>query len=389
MATGTLSPAISCSTLNRLGKTSIRSKLLAGKTLYGCNLTNEAPFYPDPAMVSALIAAYGFNWVRLHHIDYLILNGKYTVGQLVAFLDFLHARGIKVSLDGFSLMQELYTEGNFKVDLCNGGEAAEKLYYTYFRMMEPVLRHPSVFMVCLANETAALITPKVAEMFWDKWAPQFHAVNNELLLTDCPDGVAQNELIEFADLARRKYDLGGIHYYNSDGEGNGTGNNVFDGWNWLEVLAYAEMCGKPIMVQEFGSYRSNPNQGVNHAFVMAECVRNGFSSCQFAFAHGPGGFFDGDDPTNVYGLTADPLRRILALLGAHLYRYGAEGGDIEWGALRLNKAGDNWDWGYDYRWESGPVLVTQDYAEVYNGSKLIRWEWDKSKPERWLLRSVV
>jgi hypothetical protein len=373
-----IAPKLSCTSLNKFGTTSIRSAVLSGsRRLYGVNVTDGACAPSDPFTAATLLSSYGFNWVRLHHVDRGLKEGWFTVAQVLAFEDALYAKGIRCSVDGTSKLGEVYSrplpDGSaisgldaFKRDLYDANPVAEALYKENLDRITPILKHKATFMACLVNEGGHLTTPGNALTFWQKWSPEFRKINPDLLLSDTPDGCDQGQAPDWGEPWRKlavNYDLILCHYYNSDGWANGQGNNIFDGWNWGHVTQYDGL-GKRILVQEFGSYKSNPYEGANIAFVLLECLRRGYGSCQFAFATNEAAYRGLS--ADVFTMTNDPLRLDLALLGAYLVKYGSLGGLASWG-------GDTGNWGGAYSYTCPDVVGTESYVLV----KGYLWQLDK------------
>jgi hypothetical protein len=380
-ATANPSPPFTVS--NRIATTSsaatMRTAVLNGKILYGVNITDEGNAPIDPVFAATYLSYFGINWVRFHHIDVGLANGWWTIDRLLAFADALYAKGIRFSIDGASKLGELYPSGTdgFRRDLYDGVGAATTLYQANIARITPLLRHKGCFLACLVNEGAHLTTAAKALTFWNTWSPVFRAINPNLLLSDTPDGCDQGEAPDWGapwrDLASH-YDVILCHYYNSDGYATGTGNNIFDGWNFNHVTQY-DGVGKRVFIQEFGSYESNPYEGSNIAFVMMEARRRGYSTCQFSFASNLGGWAGSDnDPFTIVG---DPIRFKLLLFGGYLNKNVLAPYTVVWG-------GDTGQWSSSYSFTGSNAHANQDYCQV--GSYV--WTWDKNKPWIWLVKAL-
>jgi hypothetical protein len=374
---GEISPAITVN--NRItAKGSIRGYILNGKKLYGVNVTDGACAPRDPSRAASLLASFGVNWVRLHHIDRGLREGWWSVGGILNFMDALYANGIRVSVDGTSKLGEIYPSGQegFKRDLYAGNRNAEKLYAENLDRIKPLLRHRACFMVCLVNEGAHMTSPSQARRFWQRWSPRFRSVNSDLLISDCPDAASeQGERFQQYRQLAKSYDVVLCHYYNSDGSAQGHGNNIFDGWNWYSVLNFGKGLHKPVMIQEFGSYRSNEHQGSNLAFVHYESIRRNFSTCEFSFASNEDGWHGGGgDPFTICN---DPLRLHLLTMGAYLYKNARKPFDVHWSADTEGK------WGNEYHFQANGIAGNDQRLKV--GSYV--WTWDKTRPSAWISRA--
>lgn len=364
---------------NRItAKGSIRNYILNGKKLYGVNLTDGACAPQNPAAAANLLAAYGINWVRLHHIDRGLREGWWSAQSIVRFMDALYANGIRVSVDGASKIGEIYPSGQegFKRDLYGGNRNAERLFAENFDRIRPILKHRACFMVCLVNEGAHMTSPSQARKFWQEWSPRFRSVNPDLLISDCPDAAAEqgDRFQQYRQLAK-SYDVVLCHYYNSDGSAQGHGSNIFDGWNWYSVLNFGKGLHKPVMIQEFGSYRSNEHQGSNIAFVHYESIRRNFSTCEFSFASNEEGWHGGGgDPFTICN---DPLRLHLLTMGAYLYKTAHKPFDVHWSADNEGK------WGNEYRFQAKGISGNDQRLKV--GAYV--WTWDKTRPSAWMKRA--
>lgn len=361
----------------------IRKRVLTGKPLHGVNLTHTGNIPDDPHKLGADLASHGVNWARLHHLEYLTDE---QIARLPGIMDILYSYGIIFSVDGCSLIGEPtgYGIDGFKQALYNEDSIAMKMYANNLSRNHAIITHPATFMCCLVNEGAHMTTPEKAERFWIRWSQYFRNISPKLLLTDCPDGFTHGH--DFWEVAKSLYDVVSVHYYNDDGAGNGKGNNIYDGWNWRIVFEYMEFVGKKLFLQEFGSYKSNPHQGSNHAFVLAECLRLGISPCWFCYSDGASQYVN-PNPDNVFSIVSDELRMRLLTLGGMLTKYGTKGGEVNWGGLKMNADNTGWAWDTYYKYECDRALVDQNHAIVLGSSYEAVWHWNLNEPISFLLRT--
>lgn len=378
-ATIAITPKFSVS--NKIATTSspqtMRKAVLNGKRLYGVNVTDGACAPKDPVAAAKLLSSYGVNWVRLHHIDRGLAEGWWRVDQILAFMDALFAAGIRVSVDGCSKIGETYPGGNdaFKGDLYKNVDAAVSLYKQNVERIKPILQHKACFMLCMVNEGAHMTTPDLAKAFWNRWSVVFRGINPDLLLTDLPDAPASDQYFwQYADVIKG-FDVFAGHYYNSDGNADGQGNNIFDGWTWWRILSMADATRKPVFIEEFGSYQSNPFQGGNLAFVHFEAARRNFSTCEFSFASNEEGWAGGGG--DRFTICNDPLRRSLFLMGAYVYKNAKAPFVVSWPADTFG------NWGTNYSFQGGTVTASEQYCRA--GSYI--WTWDKARPWVWLVKA--
>ena len=378
-----ITPPIACPSIKISTYTSpatFRNQILAGKTLHGASLTDGALNPVDPVAAAMTFASFGFNHARFHHGEWQ------DVGQMVYFADQLHLRGVRFSVGLADKLGEKYPSGieGFKRDLLDQVPEAEDLYVSNIIRMGPLLRHKGCFMCCLSNETAHLkwdgrYAPEKAQRFWDKWSPVVRDMNPNLLLTDCPDGTDQFDTFS---LVARNYDVCTLHFYNGDGNANGTADYIREGWNWKVVNSYHDWTGrKPLFINEFGSYDSNPNQGRNTTFVLLECLRRRYSATHFSFGSNEGCWSgEGGDKFTICN---SPIRRNLALLGAYLNKYGVKDGEAYWNGDRDQRDGK-------YRYVCPNVFADENHVKIrVSSTKTLVWGLDKNQSWQWLNRTVT
>ena len=373
-----ITPPIDCASLNRISlytsAATFRAQVLAGKCLHGASLTDGALNPLDPVGAAACFASFGFNHARFHHGEFQ------HVGQMVYFADQLLLKGVRFSVGLADKLGEKYVSGieGFKRDLLDQVPEAEDLYVANIIRMGPLLRHKGCFMAVLSNEPFHLSTPEKSRRFWLKWSPVVRDMNPTLLLTD--GGDPQVNIPEYGEVAKL-YDIAVFHLYGSDGNADGTSNLIYEGWHTRIANWYADICGKRMIVNEFGSYASNPHQMSNIAFVMLQCLRYGWSCTHFSFASNEEGW--SGTGADKFTITNDPCRHSLAILGAHLNKYGAKGGYCEWG-------GDTEQWGTTYKYVCPNVWADENHVKVrVSSTKTLVWGLDKNQEWQWLNRTVT
>ncbi len=373
-----ISPRVNCSSLNKISPTTsaayFRSSILNGtRRLHGASLTDGAVNPIDYVTAAIKFTEFGFNHARFHHTEWQ------DVGRMEAFANELGNRGCRFSIGLADKLGEKYHGGidGFKIDLYNQVPEAETLYLQNLERLTPLLRNRFCFLVVLCNEAAHLVTPALARRFWLKWSPIVRAINPNLLLSDCSD--PQTDTPGFAEVAKL-YDVATYHYYNSDGNADGQGNNIYEGWNWRIANWYADICGKRMIINEFGSYASNPHQMSNIAFVMLQCLRYGWSCTHFSFASNEEGWMGkGGDKFTIVN---DPCRHSLAILGVYLLKYGKSGGKAFWG-------GDVNQWSSVYQYAGGNAMGNESYAQVkVSDTKTLIWNFNRDEFWNWLVREV-
>lgn len=343
-----------------------RKQVLAGKRLIGVNVTDGGCAPSDPVAAAKLLASYGVNWVRLHHIDRGLVEGWWTVDQILAFMDAGVQNGIRFSVDGCSKLGELYS-GDFKKDLYEGVDAAKTLYLKNVDRITPILKHRGCWGLCLVNEPANRLShetgPELVKAFFQEMAPIFRAINPLLALTDASDAWAQFDHPSPYAEAASLYDWLSIHDYNGgeDFGPSGKGSWVGEGWPTWKIRLFVgrtrELAGRfvPVMIQEFASYNVNRFYVANEIFIQTIAALEGWSTCQFAFATNQD-CWDGKGQ-DVYATVTDASRLKTLLYGAYLLKN------------QTGLALDHWDgtlgkWGPNIKVSGSRVSMDQNNARV-------------------------
>lgn len=357
---------------------SFRRSVLAGKRLIGVNVTDGACAPDDPVAAAKLLASYGINWVRLHHVDFGILAGWWTVEKVVAFQDALYAVGIRTSLDGFSKLGEKYPGGNdqFKRDLMTDMYTARRLYEQNLERITPLLQHKGCFMFCLANECAwACETADIAKEFWEWASPKARAINPLLIVTDLPDAYVHGP--KFVPVVAL-HDLGCLHTYlgTEDFASAAKPNWTSEFWNWNAVRWFRDMVrdlrpDMKFLIQEFGSWSVNPHYAQNLVFLQTMAAVEGMSTCFYCFASN-----SYEKTEDKYAAVRDPMLLNMILFGAYLSK-NMTGLRIPYWAGYQNKG--------ESRFEAlgEKAAIHQDRAVINS----YIWTWRADAPWVWLVKS--
>jgi hypothetical protein len=350
--------------------------ILNGKTLSGVNVTDGACAPQNPVAAASLISSYGVNWVRLHHIDRGLAEGWWTVPQILAFEDALYDKGIRVSVDGMSKLGELYS-GDLKKDLYDQNPNAEALYRQNLERIKPILQHKATFMVDMVNEGYHVTTALKALAFFLKWEPYFKGVNPDLLLTDCADADGGNtETAKHYGVVIIDFYGGFEDFTNLDVKPNW----IFEGWNFRGIRDYVKATGKQVMIQEYGSYKVNPHQGANEAFLLTMAAKENWSVNMFAFATNEEGWTGAS--TDRYAATNDPLQLYILLLQSYLLK-NKQGTVVDyWGGDTWDSVANNWRWDNRYAVHGTNFVGTENYIKINN----YLWTWNQGAPWVWLVK---
>lgn len=379
-----IKPKIDCSKLNAIPPSlpakEVKSQVLSGKLrLYGASVTHGGCAPNDPVAAARQFVSFGMNHARFHHTEVADVKG------MVAFADALLARGARFSLSLASMLDEQNKNpASFFRDLyAVKGSRADQIYLENLQRLHPLLSHPGCFLAVLTNEPCWAIHPEDAERFWLHWSKLLKSKYPNLLFSDCsnPDapyggGNGRMRPQEFAKVARL-YDVGTFHIYVSDAAADGKADNVVEEQHWRRVVEYARAIGKPLIINEFGSYPSNPHQGSNTAFILLECLRRKFSATHYNWCDRPQHDAGGGNP---YAILRDPFRQDLTLLGAHLFKYGGATIEAQWGGDKGQRTA-----AYSQKFTSGYGDRTKVEVNI-SKTKKITWGLDKTKPSQWLVQ---
>lgn len=377
-----ITPRIDLSKLNAIPAPqtakSLRASILRGtRRMYGSSVTHGGCAPYDPDMAAAQFVRFGQNHARLHHLE--AVKDK-DLPRVLAFMDALYKRGARCSVSITSLVakEQARYAGDFYADLYSGNESAEKVYAANLERVRPLLIHPGCFMASLCNEPTSRISPDMAQTFWQKWSPTIRKINPDIILTDGGDPDAwyhgqayTSRTADFAQVAQN-YDVGTAHMYGDDPAASGKGSWVEQPDYWRRILEFRAASGRPLFVNELGSYATNPNQGSNLAFAMLEAMRLGASVTHYNWCDRA----EHDDKgNNAYAVLRDPKRLILMLLGAYLCKYGEKDALAVWQGK-----------GYGCQWSKG--FGDRERVEI-QVSKTKRLIFGLDKDEPWLLVRAV
>lgn len=352
-------------------KTSLRNRLNAGTIqLSGVSTCFNASAPDDPVAAAAELASYGLDHIRIHHSEQCDLK------KMLAFLDEIKAWGMFASIClADSLHEQFHTPNVFKNVLYQKDPKAEALFMSNLMRLSEVLDHPALFLAVLVNEGGWHTTPELADAFWKKWAKIIKCAHKNLLLSDCPLPIMhpfdQDRFDKFGMVAGQ-YDLTTGHYYVSDEKANGTKDNLLD-WQWPKFVEYAKKTGRPFILNEFGSYKSNPHQGSNIMFVLAECKRHGFSATHFDYSDQPN--YSWLSWGSAYSITKDEFRKALTHMGVNLFKYGGRSLNSSWKGSE-----------YTHEFENAYADRNHVWIRVSKTKELV-YTLDKEKPRLWKLRS--
>ena len=379
-----IKPKIDCSKLNAISPSmsaaDVKARILSGKLkLYGASVTHGGCSPNDPDAAAKQFASFGMNHARFHHTEVADVRG------MVAFADSLLSRGVRFSLSLASLLNQEYKDPrSFYPDLyAVKGNAADQLYLENLQRLHPLLSHRGCFLAVLTNEPCWAIQPNDARRFWLHWSKLLKGKYPNVLLSDCsnPDapygGVGGKMRPELFAQVAKLYDIATFHIYVSDAAADGKADNVVEEQHWRRVVDYHRVVGKQLIINEFGSYASNPHQGSNTAFVLMECLRRKYSATHYNWCDRPQ---HDDGGGNPYAILRDRFRQDLTLLGAHLFKYGGSTIEAKWGGDRKQRTSH-----YSQRFTNG--FGDKSKVEVnISKTKRIIWGLDKTKPSQWLVQ---
>lgn len=332
--------------------------------LNGTNLTDEACFPKDPVATAKMLSALGKNWVRLHHIDYILIANPSRVKEIVAFMDACYNMGILVSIDGQSKQGES-TVGVDAYRLAIYKDPVKNLF-PYLQTIQPILQHKALFLFCLVNEGAHVLVnsmsgadaTKLADTFYTTASAQVRALGFNGFITDLSDGW------NWADVflpVLKKMDICTIHYYNAPLD---TGNRKFmedswpyDGWNWGNVINVGKASGKPVLIQEWRSIPHNPKRGANAVFFLSEINRNGFAGhASFCLASNADFLAGNFTSIDQYASVTDLPGLLSEFLGSIIMAYDT-------------KAGTTYSWGQSPGWSQVYSYSTSSIKANVNGEQ--------------------
>lgn len=368
-----IKPPIDCSKLNPISpsfsKATVANRLLSGQlVLHGVSVTHGGCAPADPVFAAEQIASFGINHVRLHHVLGI------DVMAMRRFADELHARGIRFSLSLASQVDQWGKPDDFFPALYSCKDpASTKVWRDEVCRLAPLLNHPACMFAVLTNEPCNRIQPADADRFWNFHIAELRASFPGVLFTDCsnPDAWFHEEkytsrTVGFGQVARQ-YDLAGAHMYGDDPRATGTGSYIEQPDYWKRILEFGQTAGRPMIINEFGSYASNPHQGSNTAFVMLEARSRGWSVTHYNWCDRPDHDAGGG---NAFAILRDPFRQYLTVLGAHLCKYGSPA-ESEWAGKKYAAA---WSKGYGDRTRV-EIQTSPTKRLVFGLEKTQRWQW--------------